>query len=59
MDRLVYSQATGEVIERVVDCGDSVTYTSFDVLEAAPEQIDAKIEELNTIKAALDGGREE
>lgn len=54
MDRLIYNQLTGEIIERIVDCADSITLTKFDTLEASAEVVDAKIQELDAIKAAVE-----
>ena len=54
MDRLIYNQLTGEIIERIVDCEDSVTLTKLDALEASAELVDAKIQELDAIRATVE-----
>lgn len=46
MDRLVYNAETKEIIVRIVACEGTCTGTPFDMFEASPEEVDAKIKEL-------------
>lgn len=46
MDRLIYNSETKEVIVRIVDCEGTSTGTPYDMFEASPEEVDAKIKEL-------------
>ena len=51
MDRLIYNSETKEIIVRIVDCEGTSTGTPFDMFEASPEEVDAKIQELGLVSA--------
>jgi hypothetical protein len=51
MDRLIYNSETKEIIVRIPNCDGSVTGTPYDMFEASPEEVDAKIKELGLVSS--------
>ena len=52
MDRLVYNAETKEIVVRILNSEGTSTGTPFDMFEASPEEVDAKIKELGLVDVA-------
>lgn len=52
MDRIIYNAETKEIIARIPNSEGTITGTPFSMLEASPEEVDAKIKELGLVDVA-------